>query len=272
MYGQYVRSDGIRGTSRPFADATDFQNLRNNLYISHIKTFRAGLYHGIAEQEQSIMFPIAKKAGFDRVRFSDRVLYIRNLNGSPAERAMDEVIATENLLSAKVALDSVKKHFWLTDGTLLGYCRENDFISFDLDIDLGMFIEDDSPEIIEAFLKNGWSHLKTYGTRELGLEYTFSRGGISLDIFFFYPEKDHFWCAGWLNGGTDLKRDRIRYKYPSLSFEKINFKGATFNVPAHTETYLSWIYGKEWQIPDRNWDWAYSPRNRIEEQPSETQC
>ena len=51
------------------------------------------------------------------------------------------------LLQAKYALDSIELHFWLEFGTLLGAYRDNTFIKSDLDIDLGLFLKDYSPNI-----------------------------------------------------------------------------------------------------------------------------
>ena len=97
MYGQYQYSGGAPGICKPFASAADFLRLRMNWRTSHVRSFRAGLYHRIAETDPgyscmkddqgqwfnsaadaAAMFPIVELAGFDRVRFNDRVLYIYN--------------------------------------------------------------------------------------------------------------------------------------------------------------------------------------------------
>jgi hypothetical protein len=97
MYGQYKDNEGVPGISAPFASLKDFGTLRRHWRCSHIKTFRAGLFHRIAEQDPSfncfkdsqgkwlqaatdaaIMFPLVEMAGFYRVLFNEKILYIYN--------------------------------------------------------------------------------------------------------------------------------------------------------------------------------------------------
>jgi Glycosyl transferase family 2 len=98
LYGQYQTSSGAYGSSRPFSSRRSFDQLRNRHAISHLRTFRAGLYHRISEQDPdyscmkddsgqfvrvamdvAIMNPLAELAGFDKVRFNDRILYTYNV-------------------------------------------------------------------------------------------------------------------------------------------------------------------------------------------------
>lgn len=96
-YGQSSWTDGRKG----FASAhtkEEFDNLRAAPFrVSHIRTFRAGLYHKIQEQDSdfaclkdkngnfykitydvAIVLPLMEMAGFDRVKYNDAVLYIYN--------------------------------------------------------------------------------------------------------------------------------------------------------------------------------------------------
>lgn len=103
MYGQatWTNSDknprGLKGVAHPYSK-DDFNDLRNSLFkISHIRTFIAGLYHKIQEQDHdfscmknsdgtfyrctydvAIMFPLLEMAGFDKTKYNDKSLYIYN--------------------------------------------------------------------------------------------------------------------------------------------------------------------------------------------------
>ena len=98
MYSQFLYSNGAYGICKPYPDRETFSRLRNVWRSSHIKTFRAGLYHKIEEQDpmyscmkdargrwyttacdMAIMYPVMELAGFDRVRYNDTVLYIYNI-------------------------------------------------------------------------------------------------------------------------------------------------------------------------------------------------
>lgn len=98
-YGQASWTDGRRGCASEYSQI-EFDNLRkSNFRISHIRTFRAGLYQKIKDQDPefsclkdkngefykmtydvAIMFPILEMAGLDKVVFVDEILYIYNRN------------------------------------------------------------------------------------------------------------------------------------------------------------------------------------------------
>jgi glycosyltransferase involved in cell wall biosynthesis len=97
MYGQASWTDGRRGCASQYSEE-EFKNLRKSPFrVSHIRTFRAGLYQKIKEQDPNfscmkdkdgnfyrmtydvaIMFPIMEMAGFDKVVFNDTITYIYN--------------------------------------------------------------------------------------------------------------------------------------------------------------------------------------------------
>lgn len=161
----------------------------------------------------------------------------------------------ENLISMREVLNKLDIPYWLTDGTLLGCYRDNDFITNDIDVDLGVYIDDLSQDLINASKKEGFHLLRHSGTKDNGLEYTFTRKGCNLDIFFFYKEKDFVWHGAWLYD------ELIKYKYPYFDLKEIEFKGEKFNAPANTLEYVTLKYGENWHTPVGKWDWARDPKN-----------
>lgn len=99
MYGQASWTDGRRGFASAYPDS-EFSNLRKAPFrVSHLRTFRAGLYQKIQEQDSifscmkdksgefykmtydvAIMLPIMEMAGPDKTKFNDTILYIYNRN------------------------------------------------------------------------------------------------------------------------------------------------------------------------------------------------
>jgi len=97
MYGQSSWTDGRRGFASAYSEV-EFSDLRKSPFrVSHIRTFRAGLYQKIQNQDQffscmkdssgefykmtydvAIMFPIMEMAGYDKVKFNDTILYVYN--------------------------------------------------------------------------------------------------------------------------------------------------------------------------------------------------
>lgn len=101
LYGQYRGDDGTLGISAPFSSPNDFLTLRQEWKTSHLRTFRAGLFQCIAEQDPgfsclkddkgqwlqaavdaAVMFPLLEMAGFYRVHFNEQVWYIY-VTGNP---------------------------------------------------------------------------------------------------------------------------------------------------------------------------------------------
>ena len=95
--GQFRYVDGAMGFCEPFAAPRDVGLHRLQWRASHLKTFRAGLFHAIALQDPAweclrdgagrwltsavdvaVMTPLVEMAGFGRVRFIDEVLYEYN--------------------------------------------------------------------------------------------------------------------------------------------------------------------------------------------------
>lgn len=168
---------------------------------------------------------------------------------------------------AVAALRASGKKFWMTDGTLLGFFREGDLIGHDLDIDFAMFATDHGPEVGKSFLAKGFCAHKTYGKIERGLEESFVKNGIKVDIFYFYETDGFVWHAAWLNGGKNLQDDIIRYAYPKdlvADLQSVSFLGTQAPAPANIQRYVVLKYGESWQTPDRRWRWDTSPKNVID--------
>lgn len=99
MYGQASWTDGRRGFASAYPE-NEFQNLRKSPFrVSHIRSFRAGLYQSIKDHDLNfdcmkdkngefykmtydvaIMFPIMEMAGYEKVKFNDTILYVYNRN------------------------------------------------------------------------------------------------------------------------------------------------------------------------------------------------
>ncbi len=166
-----------------------------------------------------------------------------------------ENICLENLRFVSAILNENNVKHWITDGTLLGFYREGGLIKGDTDIDLGMMIEDLPHNIHHLFKGQGFYLLRENGSTNNGLEYTYTRKGANLDIFFFYTEKNYVWHANWLGA------ERIRFKYPFFEVRKWQFKPGNFWAPENIEHYLELKYGKNWRVPIGKWDWAKDPEN-----------
>lgn len=120
-FGQFEFENGDYGFSQPFSSEEDFATLREYFRTSHLRTFRAGLFERIAEQDPeyaclkkrdgewldsavdvALMCPLLELAGFSRARFVDRVLYHYNGEGpnhTHNERRQSQVESFEYIRS-----------------------------------------------------------------------------------------------------------------------------------------------------------------------------
>lgn len=99
MYGSSKWTDGRKCCAKPYTKE-EFSNLRKIQFkVSHIRTFRAGVYHEISKQDPefscfkdkagewykmtydvAMFFPILEIAGFDKVKYNEKPLYVYNRN------------------------------------------------------------------------------------------------------------------------------------------------------------------------------------------------
>lgn len=133
MYGQASWTDGRRGFASQYTPA-EFSSLRRAPFkVSHLRTFRAGIYHRIADQDPefsrlkneeggfyrwsydtAMMFCIMELAGYKRTRFNDTILYIYNRDNPISEDKVNQAAQTavHKAVSQKEPLrqvDSYKK-------------------------------------------------------------------------------------------------------------------------------------------------------------------
>ena len=148
-------------------------------------------------------------------------------------------------------------------GTLLGLTRTGDFIPHDDDLDIGILIENWNPKITEEFQKAGFQWSRQLGTKELGLEYTFFKNGIQLDIFFWYEEKDKYTYCAWWKSNHPLNIVKLQFDLFELKLQ--NYPGhGEFLIPNNPEHWLEQIYGKDWRIPNSDWHWCASVKNIVQ--------
>lgn len=113
MYGQASWTDGRRGFASAYSDS-EFDNIRKSPFrVSHLRTFRAGLYQKIKEQDAefscmkdssgefykmtydvAIMFPILEMAGPSKVIFNDTILYTYNRGNPISDDRVNQALQT----------------------------------------------------------------------------------------------------------------------------------------------------------------------------------
>jgi len=180
---------------------------------------------------------------------------------------MDYSVALMLLVDVTTVLDKYKCTHWLSDGTLLGAIRDNNFMAQDDDLDLGVWAADFDIRVIHELVeKYSCSLLRLQGKPEDGMLISVGRAGIHLDMFFYYPynksgkktdEKRIYSSFYTLEKpyNTSNRAKRYDFIYPHYkSLLRYEFLGHEFWVPKNAKEYLVVEYGPEWVIDKTGWD------------------
>jgi len=164
------------------------------------------------------------------------------------------------LHAASKVLNEIKVFHWLEFGTLLGVVRDGKLISHDTDIDFGVFLEDQSENIQKAFEKAGFKlvHRLEIDNGNYGLEESYERDGVGVDLFYFTKTKRGMYCHLF---PLERKNKRlVRELFTSVNeFRSINWQDLDIHIPKDAEQRLRDTYG-DYQKPDKNW---YTPTQAL---------
>ena len=150
---------------------------------------------------------------------------------------LNEDVCKENLQILRKVLNSLDLTFWLSEGTALGAIREQRFLPWDDDVDIGMWYSDwhkFKTSALPILISKGFSvDFQIMNGTFLGL----SRKGEKVDIDYVKPN------GKCMASPTKFCNDLI----PELKFRTVTFYGNTYLCL--TEEYLEFRYGNTWSIP-----------------------
>jgi len=178
----------------------------------------------------------------------------------------EEVIDTDNaakvLKEVKQILDSFGVTFFLRQGTCLGAVRDNKFIPWDDDVDIGSVIglhgpiEDSLDQIVVTFRENGF--LTRIERTDSMLYIPLVKLSIRCDWECFRIIDDYIVQFPFLKTPVSLFTD----------LKEITFLGERFYVPNPPEEYLRLKYGEDWQVPKRIGNFEEDVLNQVTDVPA----
>lgn len=138
-----------------------------------------------------------------------------------------------------------KRPFFIA-GSLLGFARENDFLPFDDDMDIGYFsmrstpeaVRDEMFEMLKSMLDDGWNVRVGHN----GGFYKVTGEDADFDVFPSWSYDSRIWLPQ--SQSMPAKPDLM---HPPAAAE---FRGARIYVPNRVEEYLTHHYGPNWRVPD----------------------
>tara|TARA_R100001480_G_scaffold13929_1_gene22733 strand:- start:227 stop:769 length:543 start_codon:yes stop_codon:yes gene_type:complete len=135
-------------------------------------------------------------------------------------------------------------NFFIQCGTLLGYTRENDFIAWDYDIDIGMFYKDFKGKekmIIDELERNYWFLWIQHGQYDSNFNIQFihptTRVRVDLDIVYPIEGDKYYYYTGIYKWGRTI-----------TGLETTLFKDKSIKVFTNKEEWLEEEYG-DWKTP-----------------------
>ena len=171
----------------------------------------------------------------------------------------------EEILNVVYSSDLKDYNIWLDFGTLLGYYRENDFISHDLDMDFGVQVSSfEEFEVVEKYLiNNGFNRTKEFYFNKKLVELSYSYKGLNVDFIIYNKENDRvssdtiFFMTNAL--GNPTRYEVYHYEIPFSGLKECDFKGMKVKVPDNTQEYLRTLYGEDFETPNTNYNWKENP-------------
>ena len=178
-------------------------------------------------------------------------------------------------------------NYWLINGTLLGIIRDKNQIKWDNEIDIGVFADEICREdVIKLFTSNNYKLIESIDTSDY---INFSKDEFIFDINLFRPSDEYFKSIWELEDFSIKERilnrviQSINYLLPTkikmLEAKKKKYLGYSIPkqflfplieepyknfkilLPNNSEKVLEHIYGQDWQIPNKNYNWILDGEN-----------
>jgi phosphorylcholine metabolism protein LicD len=192
---------------------------------------------------------------------------------------IDETKKLELFKKVISILNSNEIFYWMEFGTLLGYVRDNRFIEWDADIDLGTFDLKKTFSLFYEFQRAGLEMEVNYDfTDDMSTFLRLSDDSFHVDIYQFERMTDGaiLKCNRYENRQAKLFRtmynelkklghdsrfilkkavrcsEKRVFIYPTIRIKAVEYYGAKVYIPENPENHLRLMYGSTWMTPTKD--------------------
>ena len=149
----------------------------------------------------------------------------------------------EALCAVVDALNAAGIEACLFGGTLLGATRDGDFISFDKDMDFGIFASVTPAQLDAVLSRDPRFRRQTELADDVIISCYKFEDCVAIDFFRLYPEGETVWC------GLHWRGQLVKWRHKSFALRDFVFLGVPTKIPEDPEFFLSEVYG-DWRTPN----------------------
>ena len=139
--------------------------------------------------------------------------------------------------------------FFVDAGTLMGIYRDGRLLKRDMDVDMGIVIndQDDVLRIRQLLIDSGFELKLVFSTPNNGyIQDAFDFDGIRVDMCYFKESSNNTYCYIIYDGDKIIKMSFSRIEKTRL----LKFGDQLVSIPDNSEKYLEERYGETWRVPD----------------------
>ena len=189
---------------------------------------------------------------FQSELFLDYFVNIKKVNNAVGDFRKHQLDNVQFLKKIIKLLNNNKIDYWLDCGTLLGAVRNNGFVPWDDDIDIGCFFKD-YKKIIQI-LEEAFPHNKYRNKQDNNIQ--IYDGDCMIDIFIYKPVKEvkkAIRCEQFMNDTHELSPHYSRAFPEELlkPFKMAEYEGDLYNIPNDFDNYLMSRYGNYMRLPKK---------------------
>jgi phosphorylcholine metabolism protein LicD len=185
----------------------------------------------------------------------DRFLFNKNKeNMTSKEKKLHRF--TKCLSDMNSILNKNNQEFFLSNGTLLGQQKNNNFIEHDNNIYIGIFKDKFNISTIDRIKESKqFTFIRSYGKLEDSYKCTFVHcNGIPINIYLYYPMQqsgsyNYYYAVSFLGICDNKPKKFCKWGHTISGLSVVQFMNEEYKIPSNTDEYLTEIYGLDWKIP-----------------------